>query len=216
MLLNFLGGSTLQWGVGRDLLCLSITCLLQLLSSTVSQTCYIIFIIIILHYYLSLSRLHSADEDAVLWLTSYGSWNAHEKKKKNILKIILKDVTSMSTVQEYEEYWIIHVHSINAFTARASTKAQYEYMYDSREVCSEINVKIHKIEAPKSPQRVRVDKGYPLPNGVNFFKFLITKIASFGTFWMSLLSHICYAYHALFSNRLHVCLSVCLSVTWWY
>jgi len=29
-----------------------------------------------------LSRLHSADEDAVLWLTSYGSWNAYEKKKK--------------------------------------------------------------------------------------------------------------------------------------
>ena len=30
----------------------------------------------------SLSRLHSADEDAVSWLTSYGSWHAHEKKKK--------------------------------------------------------------------------------------------------------------------------------------
>jgi len=29
----------------------------------------------------SLSRLHSADEDAVSWLTSYGSWNAYEKKK---------------------------------------------------------------------------------------------------------------------------------------
>ena len=29
-----------------------------------------------------LSRLHSADEDAVSWLTSYGSWNAYEKKKK--------------------------------------------------------------------------------------------------------------------------------------
>ena len=29
-----------------------------------------------------LSRLHSANEDAVLWLTSYGSSNAHEKKKK--------------------------------------------------------------------------------------------------------------------------------------
>ena len=27
-----------------------------------------------------LSRLHTADEDAVLWLTSYGSWNAYEKK----------------------------------------------------------------------------------------------------------------------------------------
>jgi len=25
--------------------------------------------------------LHSADEDGVLWLTSYGSWHAYEKKK---------------------------------------------------------------------------------------------------------------------------------------
>ena len=29
-----------------------------------------------------LSWLHSADEDAVSWLTSYGSWHAYEKKKK--------------------------------------------------------------------------------------------------------------------------------------
>ena len=28
-----------------------------------------------------LSRLHTADEDAVSWLTSYGSWHAYEKKK---------------------------------------------------------------------------------------------------------------------------------------
>ena len=27
-----------------------------------------------------LSRLHSADEGTVSWLTSYGSWNAYEKK----------------------------------------------------------------------------------------------------------------------------------------
>jgi len=31
-----------------------------------------------------LSRLHYADEDAVSWLTSYGSWNAYEKKKKSL------------------------------------------------------------------------------------------------------------------------------------
>ena len=30
-----------------------------------------------------LSRLHSADEDAVSWLASYGLWHAYEKKKKN-------------------------------------------------------------------------------------------------------------------------------------
>ena len=31
-----------------------------------------------------LSRLHSADEDAVLWLSNYGKWHAYEKKKKCI------------------------------------------------------------------------------------------------------------------------------------
>ena len=30
-----------------------------------------------------LSRLHSADEDAVLWLTSYGWWHACEKKNES-------------------------------------------------------------------------------------------------------------------------------------
>ena len=29
-----------------------------------------------------ISRLHSADEDAVSWLSSYGSWHTYEKKKK--------------------------------------------------------------------------------------------------------------------------------------
>ena len=29
-----------------------------------------------------LYRLHSADEDAVSWLTNYGKWHAYEKKKK--------------------------------------------------------------------------------------------------------------------------------------
>jgi len=37
-----------------------------------------------------LSRLHSADEDAVSWLTNYGKWHAYEKKKKNdVLKPFL-------------------------------------------------------------------------------------------------------------------------------
>jgi len=31
----------------------------------------------------SLSRQHSADKDAVSWLTNYGSWNAYEKKKSS-------------------------------------------------------------------------------------------------------------------------------------
>ena len=36
-----------------------------------------------------LYRLHSADEDAVSWLTSYGSWHAYEKKKKIITVIFI-------------------------------------------------------------------------------------------------------------------------------
>ena len=36
-----------------------------------------------------LSRLHSADEDAVSWLTSYGSWNAYEKKKKYTMWLLI-------------------------------------------------------------------------------------------------------------------------------
>ena len=31
-----------------------------------------------------LSRLHSADEDAVSWLTNYGKWHAYEKKKTKV------------------------------------------------------------------------------------------------------------------------------------
>jgi len=36
-----------------------------------------------------LSRLHSADEDAVSWLTNYGKWHAYEKKKIIIIIIII-------------------------------------------------------------------------------------------------------------------------------
>jgi len=41
-----------------------------------------------------LSRLHSTDEDAVLWLTSYGSRNAYEKKKT--IGIAIQDPFSQS------------------------------------------------------------------------------------------------------------------------
>jgi len=34
-----------------------------------------------------LSWLHSADEDAVSWLTSYGSWHTYDKKKKNRVRV---------------------------------------------------------------------------------------------------------------------------------
>jgi len=36
-----------------------------------------------------LSWLHSVDEDAVLWLTSYGKWHAYEKKKKRVFYVLL-------------------------------------------------------------------------------------------------------------------------------
>ena len=37
-----------------------------------------------------LSRLHSADEDVVLWLTNYGKWHAYEKKKKKTSYLLTK------------------------------------------------------------------------------------------------------------------------------
>ena len=40
-----------------------------------------------------LSRLHSADEDAISWLTNYGSWHAYEKKKTVTTGTWLKDIT---------------------------------------------------------------------------------------------------------------------------
>jgi len=35
-----------------------------------------------------LSRLDSADEDAVSWLTSYGLWHPYEKKKQSCSKLL--------------------------------------------------------------------------------------------------------------------------------
>ena len=40
-----------------------------------------------------LSRLHSADEDAVSWLTNYCSWHAYQKKKKCVMEHVDVDVT---------------------------------------------------------------------------------------------------------------------------
>ena len=44
-----------------------------------------------------LSRLHSADEDAVSWLINYGKWHAYEKKKKKTLE--------ETEVQNMENCW---------------------------------------------------------------------------------------------------------------
>jgi len=49
--------------------------------------------------YDGLSRLHSANEDAVSWLTSYGSWHAYKKKKKaeeQHLKLLLQLLTLLT------------------------------------------------------------------------------------------------------------------------
>ena len=46
-----------------------------------------------------LSRLHSADEDAVSWLTNYGKWHAYEKKKiHNIAIVLLSSSSSLHQV----------------------------------------------------------------------------------------------------------------------
>ena len=42
-----------------------------------------------------LSRLHSADEDAVSWLTNYGKWHAYEKKKTLKSLTILSGIPSL-------------------------------------------------------------------------------------------------------------------------
>ena len=45
----------------------------------------------------SLSRLQSADEDAVSWLTNYGKWHAYEKKKKiDKITILCNDANKTS------------------------------------------------------------------------------------------------------------------------
>ena len=44
-----------------------------------------------------LSQLHSADDEAVAWLTNYGSWCIRKKKKK-----ITKDARSSATAEALE------------------------------------------------------------------------------------------------------------------
>jgi len=54
-----------------------------------------------------LSRLHSADEDAVSWLTRCGSWNAYEKKKNTVDHSTLMDVlTRRSGIHDCALGWI--------------------------------------------------------------------------------------------------------------
>jgi len=50
-----------------------------------------------------LSWLHSADEDAVSWLTSCGSWHTYEKKKKTIIVRIFSSAPIL--VKDIGAYW---------------------------------------------------------------------------------------------------------------
>jgi len=47
-----------------------------------------------------LSRLHSADEDAVSWLTSYGSWHAYEKKTAAVLGLLIRFIIASKVVND--------------------------------------------------------------------------------------------------------------------
>jgi len=54
-----------------------------------------------------LSQLHSADEDAVSWLISYGSWQAYEKKSRTPLHVwmitsILRQLNQLPVPQRVE------------------------------------------------------------------------------------------------------------------
>jgi len=66
-----------------------------------------------------LSRLHSADEDAVSWLTSYGSWHAYEKKKKkpNVKKTTWSNDNSN--------------HHFTALSSGTSSVIQYQKHFDN-------------------------------------------------------------------------------------
>ena len=64
------------------------------------------------HWNGGLSRLHSADEDAVSWLTNYGKWHAYEKKKietrrarvKNTLIVVHKEWFSLEWAHKIIHY----------------------------------------------------------------------------------------------------------------
>jgi len=53
-----------------------------------------------------LSRLYSADEDTVWWLTSYCSWHAYEKKKKNDIVPEWRLISAIHPVDEDAVSWL--------------------------------------------------------------------------------------------------------------
>ena len=82
-----------------------------------------------------LSRLHSADEDAVSWLTSYGSWNVYEKKEicqsdnpfglRNKSDLFYQ-VTHCFVSMSQQSRWLLAV----LLTWRAAAAACMKFLYD--------------------------------------------------------------------------------------
>ena len=75
-----------------------------------------------------LSRLHSADEDAVSWLTNYGSWDAYEKKKKSLSPILsvifprrkLPWHLKPCTIYSVSPLWLLQRNSSHSWQRRKS------------------------------------------------------------------------------------------------
>jgi len=89
-----------------------------------------------------LSWLHSADEDAVLWLTSYGLWNAYEKKKNAGLQIDSFDYSGFVGVVCSTEDW----YQCN----------------DVMQGADEAGDRIATLDVFKNAQNVKVDPDKPL------------------------------------------------------
>ena len=53
----------------------------------------------------SLSRPHSADEDAISWLTSYDQWHAYEKKKMKITEVVTDNNLRYSYATVTDKQW---------------------------------------------------------------------------------------------------------------
>jgi len=82
-------------------------------------------------------RLHSADEDALSWQTSYGSWHAYEKKKNSPLDPWLSTLTELhifmlSYVTYIVRVWACMVGTgIAVPTLRTRTPVKYKSVNQS-------------------------------------------------------------------------------------
>ena len=83
--------------------------------------------------------ISDADEDAVLWLTSYGSWNAYEKKyiwtRRHIydnLHVLSTDDANMFTRKQYHTTWTL----ITDVRLQTISLTNLDYTSFSRAVCS--------------------------------------------------------------------------------